>query len=322
MQNITVSIIIPVYNVQYYIQRCLESVAAQTYKGPLECLLIDDCGQDDSMKVAEQFITAYHGPITFRIIHHDRNKGLSAARNTGIREAKGDWIYFLDSDDWIIPECIQLMWDCVEKYPKSECVFAGAKSTKGSEWLSFESKDLPDFSNDRDWINQALLKRSVLNMTAWNKLIRKSFIIKNNLLFEEGLIHEDDIWNFEMAKVISNIAICKYNTYVYVIRENSIMADTTNILQNRMGLLKYFVNRITDPYRERQISFIFNFINAHFSNIIPEDIKDDMFYVHDMMIKESRGKQKLALWIYYNAPKCILYNYHIFGRVVNTIGKV
>ena len=81
-----VSIIIPVYNVAPYIQRCLDSVVAQTFQD-IECILVDDCGTDNSVEVAQQYIDNYRGQIQFKLIHHDKNQGLSGARNTGIRMA-------------------------------------------------------------------------------------------------------------------------------------------------------------------------------------------------------------------------------------------
>ena len=101
-----VSIIIPIYNVEPYIERCLQSVVSQTYPY-FECILIDDCGNDRSMPFAEQFIQNYSGEIHFRILRHENNCGLSSARNTGMKAANGDYIYFMDSDDAITPECIE-----------------------------------------------------------------------------------------------------------------------------------------------------------------------------------------------------------------------
>ena len=86
-----VSIIIPVYNVASYIKRCLQSVGAQSHKN-LECILIDDCGTDGSIHFAEQFIKEYSGEIRFNILRHKHNCGLSAARNTGMKAANGDYI--------------------------------------------------------------------------------------------------------------------------------------------------------------------------------------------------------------------------------------
>ena len=83
----SISIIIPIFNVESYISRCLYSVTSQTYKGPTECILVDDCGTDNSITMAEDIINKYQGPIRFRIIKHKFNRGLAAARNTGMNAA-------------------------------------------------------------------------------------------------------------------------------------------------------------------------------------------------------------------------------------------
>ena len=84
-----VSIIIPVYNAAPYIKKCLQSVVDQTYND-FECILVDDCGLDNSIELAQEFIKDYNGNITFSILHHDHNRGQSAARNTALHYAKGD----------------------------------------------------------------------------------------------------------------------------------------------------------------------------------------------------------------------------------------
>lgn len=236
MTEVNVSIIIPTYNVAPYIRKCLESVAAQTYTGSMECFIVDDCGQDNSIQIAEEFIKEYNGPIDFRIIHREKNDGLSAARNSGIREAKGEYLYFLDSDDYITYDCIQSMWQMVERFPGVECVFAGA-NVEGSDcftFMDYTKKQLPDYSNDRDWLQESMLKRSELSMTAWNRLISAEFIRQHNLYFEEGFIHEDEIWNLLISQVITKAAFIKVNTYNYIIRGNSIMnEDSQNMKKTK-----------------------------------------------------------------------------------------
>ena len=214
-----VSIIIPVFNVAPYITKCLQSVASQTYKKAIECLIIDDCGQDDSVSLVESFINNYNkerhdNNIEFRILHHKYNRGLSAARNTGLENANGEWIYFLDSDDWIIPECIELMMKCTLLYTNIDAVFAGTTVSTGAHgYLDYEKNSKPLFCDNRELIAKSMLKRKVYGMTAWNKLIKKEIIIQNNISFVDGLIHEDEVWNFDLAKVITKIAFVNTNTY-------------------------------------------------------------------------------------------------------------
>lgn len=103
-----ISIIIPVYNVSSYIERCLQSVMRQSYI-EIECLLVDDASPDDSIEKCERLIAAYTGPIRFSVLHHEHNRGLSAARNTGTESATGDYILYLDSDDALTDDCIETL---------------------------------------------------------------------------------------------------------------------------------------------------------------------------------------------------------------------
>ena len=107
MEEFDVSIIIPVYGVENYIERCLYSVMQQDSKSvSLECILVDDCSPDNSINIAEKMIKDYSGGIRFEILSHEKNQGLSVARNTGMNSAKGRFLFFMDSDDYITDDCI------------------------------------------------------------------------------------------------------------------------------------------------------------------------------------------------------------------------
>lgn len=105
-----VSIIIPVYNVSKYIERCLKSVLGQTWKD-LEIILVDDCTPDDSMDIVRGILETSSRSDIVTILKHEKNRGLSAARNTGIRQATGNYLYFLDSDDYLPANGIELLAD-------------------------------------------------------------------------------------------------------------------------------------------------------------------------------------------------------------------
>lgn len=231
-----ISIIIPVYNVEQYIKECLQSVISQVYNGDIECLVVDDCGQDNSIRIAQDIISSYTGGIAFRILHHDKNKGLSAARNTGLRNASGDYVYFLDSDDYIYPDCIHSLVETLSKFPQSEIVIGGADCSLQSCNLEKKMNDLPPFSDDVRWIRKTFLTRGQLPITAWNKLILKDFLIKNNLFFMEGVLNEDEHFNFIIAKKLSKVSFCFRNTYFYNQREGSIMTSN-NALSKQKSLL-------------------------------------------------------------------------------------
>ena len=141
-----VSIIVPIYNVEKYIRRCLESVAAQTYP-EIECVLVNDCTPDNSAELAKSFISAYTGDVEFKLINHSNNKGLSAARNSGISASVGQYVFFLDSDDAIPANAISTL---VSK----------AEENSFPEIVRYIRKYMPEFQ--RKWFNLKIVLPAVL----------------------------------------------------------------------------------------------------------------------------------------------------------------
>lgn len=220
---IPVSIIIPIYNVEPYIVDCLQSVMRQTYQGPIECIMVDDCGSDKSIEVAESLVAEYNGPISFKTLHHECNRGLSAARNTGMDAAKGDYLYFLDSDDWISGDCIKLLADSIQK-EMVDIVVGDYEMVGGmpSKWIKLSH---PEGKYHEKEFAKTFCNAGVYVM-AVNKLYRKEFLLKNQLRFEEGKVHEDEIFAFELSCVEKSFCVVKSVTYFYRIRENSIMTGS------------------------------------------------------------------------------------------------
>ena len=209
-----VSIIVPIYNVEPYVEECIQSVMRQSYGGMIECILVDDCGTDNSMKVAEQLIKIYNGPIDFKVLHHEHNRGLSAARNTGIDAACGDYVYFLDSDDWISDDCFERLTQPLglERYD----FVVGHYERDG--------KDSIVTCPEGEYYKNGLKSYgySGIPVSACNKLFRKSFLLDNQLFFEVGKVFEDAILSFDIACVERKYYVVNTITYYYRRRENSI----------------------------------------------------------------------------------------------------
>lgn len=226
-RSLSISIIIPVYNVEPYIVRCLQSVMDQTYDGPMECLLVDDCCTDNSFAIVGQMLDRYKGTISFKVLHHERNRGQAAARNTGTMVATGDYIYYLDSDDAMTPDCVALMVEEVEKHPGLEMVIGAYKRYDGERELpqySYES-GLFDDNNKIRWL---FFKEGFgFSSVVWNKLIKRSFILSNSLFFKEGVIHEDDHWSFYVYKKLKYLSVIGKCTYLHYVREESTMTTLT-----------------------------------------------------------------------------------------------
>lgn len=217
-----ITIVIPVYNVEAYIEDCLRSVAAQTYNGNIECIVVNDCTPDNSCSIIESFIGDYSGNIQFKLLHHEKNRGLSAARNTGIDAATGEYIYFLDSDDEITPDCIGHLAEPLKK--KKYDFVIGDYKTVGSD------TEFPPLLLDKGEITtndeiRCYYFNDRWYMMAWNKLCNLNFIKQNKLYFKEGLINEDNLWSFQLACLAQTMYIAKEQVYIYKVRANSIMGS-------------------------------------------------------------------------------------------------
>lgn len=220
-----VSIIIPVFNVEKYILRCLASVNAQTYRD-IEVILIDDCGNDKSITIAKQFINENKLSDKFTIISHAQNMGLSVARNTGIRNSTGNYLFFLDSDDEISPKCIELLANGVSQTCADFCIGRIAYITSSE---TIENKH--SFNKPTQQFNQnetiSLYLADKLPWNAVNRLIRRDFIISNNLYFTENITSEDLLWNFQSLQYIKCIVAINDITYYYYSNPGSIMSSAS-----------------------------------------------------------------------------------------------
>ena len=245
MCEIKVSIIVPVYNVEKYIIRCITSIAAQTFT-EIEAIFVDDCGTDRSIELIEQFIGQYTGNVVFRIIRLKSNKGQSAARNRGIRESHGKYIYFLDSDDYISPDCIDVLYSVAVKDSSLQMVM-GDYQINGSLYLA------PMMMEQRTYVSEEIIdaqfSHNIYTMP-WNKLVLKTFITDNDLFFQEGIIHEDNLWSYCMALCIDRIAVVRKKTYHYVIHSHSTERSNTKEFHEEQ-LFKVLVHLIDFIFSDR-----------------------------------------------------------------------
>jgi len=240
-----VSIILPVYNVAEYIVPCIESIYSQDYVGPIELIVIDDCGSDSSMDKLREYISIKNSVnIDVRIICHSENKGLSAARNTGVKEASGKYVLFVDSDDRIVPSAISILVDTM--------IETCADVVGGQDIRTFIHCD-PQISSNYDdadliyqdnydiWYNLY----SGWCPVAWNKLIDIDFIRKNELYFPEGIYYEDLYWAFNIALHAKKIVVIPHTTYLYTNRSGSITHRvTTAHVDSFAGLICLLHDRI------------------------------------------------------------------------------
>lgn len=228
-----VSVIIPVYNVAPYIVSCLDSIYHQTYQN-LEVILVDDCGTDNSMEIINQYLTPEMRQVT-KVVHHEKNRGLSAARNTGIEHATGKYLLFVDSDDSISLNAISLMVKMAEE--NNLQLVLGEYYKINEEKKKYIQVDLKEnlITDNETALNQyANLKWYNI---ACNKLLLTDFVRNNELYFKEGYIFEDELWSFMLATKVERMGVVREALYNYYTRPNSIM-DLNKGSRRWLGFLK------------------------------------------------------------------------------------
>lgn len=219
-----VSIIIPVYNAEAYMRRCLDSVLAQSFDHQWEAICVDDGSNDASCSILEEYSRK---DARIKVIRQG-NGGASSARNTGLRKAEGDYIFFLDSDDALEPKCLEELWKEVESHPDVEMV-VGANLTIDDTGLSrLVTYGEPCHVCSNEWVRLQFFKdRSVFYVVPWNKLIHRAFLVDNGLFFKEGIIHEDDHWSFFFYKKLSSVSVIDAVTYLHYVTPTSVMSTRT-----------------------------------------------------------------------------------------------
>ena len=251
-----VSIIIPVYNVAQYIGDCIRSVMKQSYDGNIECIIVDDCGTDGSIEIAERMIDSYRGAVKFKILHHVCNRGLSVARNTGTFAASGDFLYYLDSDDEITSDCMEKLMGIVKENPKINMVQGNVYRHPIQRTPFIYVKDtIQSLAITNDDVRKCFYKNHQMYVQVWNKLFKRDFILQNNLLFKENIIHEDILWTFFLLKHLNQAYFVQDVTYHQKKRAGSITTSTDqkNKAQNYCKIYYEILSNLTPEYEHQEL---------------------------------------------------------------------
>ena len=223
-----ISIIIPVYKVEKYLRNCLDSVLAQTYQN-WEAILVDDGSPDNCPAIIEEYAAR---EARFRTVHRE-NGGQSAARNSGLRTVQGDFVTFLDSDDFIHPDCLQTLMEIAQATDADivQCSFVKGQATK------FPKVDFKPGVVIYD--NHSIFTEFVAKVMPWCKLYKRYVV--EGIEFPEGIINEDDWTNWKHYYRAKTIAVTQQPLWYYTINPKSIMAQ----------LSKDPDTRFIDAYKQR-----------------------------------------------------------------------
>ena len=233
-----VSVIVPIYNVEKYLDKCVESIVNQTYKN-LEIILVDDGSPDSCPQICDKWAEKDN---RIKVIHKE-NGGVSSARNAGLDIAKGDFICFIDSDDTALPNMIEMLIKSFEKY---NCDLSVCNIQ-----MVDENGNVVEFSDYESGVFYDKLVASYLQMNfargPWNKLYLKNIIKENNILFDENLTFgEDDIFNYNYIKKCSCVCVIENALYSYLV---------TNPNSASYGLSYGYLNTWRIPKKFMELEF-------------------------------------------------------------------
>lgn len=213
-----VSIIVPLYNTEKDISACLDSILAQTYPH-IEVIIVNDASTDNSRAIVSSYIEKNSSQCEIIVMDHESNKGASAARNTGIDAATGEYILFLDSDDRLMPTCVECLTRPLKD--KRYDVVMGDYLQMGYRPQKWKLKIGGGEWNDPKSIVTNHCHQNIY-VFPFNKLCKKSFIQSNNLYFEEGVTHEDALWSLRLCLCMESMYVVEDVTYLYTIRTDSV----------------------------------------------------------------------------------------------------
>ena len=216
-----ISVVIPVYNVERYICRCIDSVLSQTYQN-FEVIIVDDHSPDNSIQLAKSYESE-----KIKIVSHSRNKGLPASRNTGVAHCAGDYLIFLDSDDFLLPHALEKSISTAQSYDSDIVSFNSHRvNESGYTWpITWHEK-----FNSADVCNISIMEypQLVWDAAAWNKLINLSFYRENNFMFDEDQKwFEDHLFSLQLFLNTEKVSIIHDVLHHYSARNDELNPSIT-----------------------------------------------------------------------------------------------
>jgi glycosyltransferase involved in cell wall biosynthesis len=223
------SVILPVYNVEKYIAEALDSVLAQTAIKDMEIILVDDRGSDKSWEIAQKYISKNS---CIKAVRHEKNMGLSSARNTGLAAATGEFVGFMDTDDYISADYFEKLLAAAKKHCADMVCSSIMKVSEDGKPL-----ELMGCGSGAEKDTAGKIRRLHVG-SVWDKIFRRELLIKNNLQFPVGRLYEDNFLLIKALTFAGTVAYVKDAVYFYRQRPNSICSrkDAFYIIRQRSDI--------------------------------------------------------------------------------------
>lgn len=260
------SIVVPFYNAENHLERCLKSITNQNiHKCDYEIILINDGSTDKGNEIAEEF-KKNHSNI---VVHNQKNKGLGATRNKGMQLAKGDYIYFIDADDYLAFNTLDILLQYLEKN-NLEIIGFSTITTNELDLFSYKQQPLDDITVLTG--NDFLVKYKHSRLEAWWYIMKRDFLLKTNLKFEEGKFMEDAIFTLNIFLEANRVMFLPIAIHRYVKSPNSIMNNESE---------KHLEKVIADS-----ISLVFRF-DTLINQISKKEIKNSDIIINHIKFKSA-----------------------------------
>ena len=271
--NKLVSIIVPKYKVEHYLTRCVDSLLTQTYKN-IEIILVDDGSPDNCPAIADSYADKH---LHIQVIHK-ANGGLSSARKEGWRVANGDYILFIDSDDYVESSMVEKLVSAIEEQQAELALcsyFTESDGTKSAHQLDYSKSHIEKTDIVEQYIYPLMGKGESINIPGflWIRLMKRELIEESYFVSENQYFMEDHVFDLEYADKVNNIAVVNEPLYVYCINRASLSNRyRPGKWQMYINLYQYFLNYLAErkltPPTERLESFIAGGIFACIDNAV------------------------------------------------------
>ncbi len=304
-----ISIIVPVYKTESYLRKCLNSIVNQTYKN-LEIILVDDGSPDNCGKICDEYAAR---DSRVKVIHQ-KNRGLSAARNAGLKIATGEYIGFTDSDDWIENDMFETLYLGALKYG-TDIAVCGFFYVKGTQYRELREEHTVLLSRE-DALHHLLLDNTITNH-AWNKLYKRELF--DDVCYPEGRTFEDVATTYKLFEKADKIVFLNSSKYYYLQRDNSIIGlETIGSAADRcLMMYKRYMDLMERHPEEKEILLAgFYMAFADLGYAVSRQRKDYLcMYKNDLgKLIDFAVKNKDAVWRCRNIGMACKLNYTLFLR--------
>lgn len=269
-----ISVIVPVYNVEKYLRKCISSLLNQQYKD-MEIIIVDDKSTDNSLNIAKE----YESYKNVKVITKETNSGLSDSRNVGLKEACGQYVMFLDSDDYVEQGCILEIHKIVEETNKPDVLYFGYyEEYEGTDLQNIKygyvSQKNHIYTGEEFALSE--LKRRNLYAAACFGVYNRKLIIEDKLFFEPGILHEDELWTPQVILSASNVYLSDYVFYHYLRRKGSITSSKDKTKHGKD--LLYICKRLDKLSKEIKRSELKKYMNNHIAMLYMRGMTEGKLY--------------------------------------------